>query len=653
MSTESDPTTGGPRLSVGPAGGQIAGFCVLAIVNAVMIALSRVPKGGMGTRALVHVFDAAQVVSLGVLSAGAVLVWQQLELHRRIPNRGWRTLMLAVCIYLPALALGFWMLSRDLSGPAGRLSGFVSVDVIRGALVAVCALGIPLAVGMGRLLARGYWRLVPLMGAVVVFAANHKVVSHDYPGVHFFVAWAGATGLGSALSTFRKAAPVRSWWRLSVVGGVALVSLWSLFVSPPNAVRLQLYRRSGCVVAPWQARAERRVRVKTELALPEGSQRWFRSRDGEPDVAPTRPGVAPRDAIVLLLVVDALRADVVASSHERNLPNITKIRDGGVHFTSAHSAAPGTTLSITSLLTSRYRSQIRWTDLRGRDYPHLDESPRFPELLSRRGVQTLNIQGLTGLGMKFGISRGFSEEVIVPGARGRFANSVQMMPALLQRLERAGEKPMFAYLHFEDAHAPYDSVTTRGTPFDRYLAEVRQVDERLGLLLDHLRDRGLEQRTIIVLTADHGEAFGEHGSSYHATTLYEELIHVPLVIRAPGVAPRKVGDRVSLLDIGPTMLDLFGVPTPGSFMGQSLVPALAGSRATLDRRVAAETDRDTRSMYFRDGMKVIVDARGSTVELYDLVRDPAEQEDLSSERGELTRHRAGLLEMFFEAHARK
>jgi arylsulfatase A-like enzyme len=310
-------------------------------------------------------------------------------------------------------------------------------------------------------------------------------------------------------------------------------------------------------------------------------------------------------------------------------------------------------LSITSLLTSRYPCQILWTDLHGRDYPHKDESVRFPELLSRQGVATVNIQGLIGLGMRFGISRGFTEEVIVPGSHGRFANSVRMMPALLQRLSRVGSGPMFAYLHFEDPHAPYDSVTKVGPPFQRYLAEVGQVDSELGLLLAFIREHHLEQRVVIVVTADHGESFREHGKSYHSTNLYSEAVDVPLVFHGPGLAPRRVSELVSLVDLAPTFLDLFGVPTPGTFMGQSLVPLLAGSKKELPRPVIAQTMRGIDAMFFRDGYKVVLNHRGGTVELYDSTRDPHERDNLSDELGHDAKKRAELLEAFLNANALK
>jgi len=621
----------------------------VALVNAVVVALHRVPRAGMKVRALLHVFDAATFLALGVVSAIVLLGWQRLSLEQRGLGARARVFLGGLAWWLVALGLGAWMLSGDLTGPAGRLS-FAPLWLARALLVAIAAAGIPLAAGAGRLLARGVvLRAVAVAVAATIAAGNHYVVAHDYPGVHFFAAWAAAVIAGAALTRWQPPLPELGRARLAVGLSVGLASVWSLFVPPSNAVRVQLYRHAGCATAPWLARLERRVRIETRVALSPEARRWYQDRRNEPDVPPTKPGVIPKNAIVLLLVVDALRADVLDPALEARFPNITHLKKTGVEFVQARSPAPGTTLSITSVMTSRFPCQIHWEKLRARDFPHKDPSVRFPEILGKHGVTTVNIQGLVGLGMRDGITRGFAEETIVPGAGGRFANSVRMMPVLLQRLGRVGAGPLFAYLHFEDPHAPYDSVKKVGPPFERYLAEVGQVDAELGLLLAFIREHRLQDRVVIVLTADHGEGFKEHGKSYHSTNVYAEAIHVPLVFTGPGLSPRRVKELVSLVDLGPTFLDLFGAPTPGSYMGQSLVPLLAGKEVELSRPVIAQTMRSIDAMFFRDGLKVIVNHKGGTVELYDLRRDPHESDDLSDELASTARERASMLEAFLRA----
>lgn len=630
------------RLRFGPALGQIAGFALVAAVNAAMIAITlRLPRSGIGTRALHHAFDAGQLLAFGVLSAGAILLWQR---FLPAPRRGAREL----AIFLVGAALGSWMLRDDFHGFAGNLVGDRLSFLIVALGIGLCAAALVVATHVGRRLARGPFRLIGVGVAIAVAALNHRVVAHDYPGVHFFALWLSAVLAGTSLTTWE--APNRD--SLRVIAGTALVSLWSLVLVPSNAVRLELFRTSGSAVAPWLARIQSGLTTRATAAVSPESARWFKSRDKAPEVPASSPRLFAENAIVLLLVVDAGRADLTDEKHDAQLPNLARLRKSAVDFTSARTAAPGTTLAVTSLLTSRYHAQIRWADQRGREYPHQDQSPRFPEILSAHGVVTVSLQGLPGLAMSQGILRGFDEEHILPGRAGHFAGATEMIPALVQRLERVdARKPLFAYQHYDDAHAPYDLGGKRESAFESYLGEVEGVDRQLGRLLDFLDSHSLTNRTTIILTADHGEAFGEHNKQFHATTLYEELLHVPLLVRIPGVAPRRIDVPVSLVDIAPTILDGYGLPTPGGFMGQSLVPLLRANKPLpLGRPLVAESDRGHRAMIFPDNVKIIADDKLHTVEVFDLGRDPGELENLADTQPDLTTQRRALIDVFFDAH---
>jgi arylsulfatase A-like enzyme len=157
-------------------------------------------------------------------------------------------------------------------------------------------------------------------------------------------------------------------------------------------------------------------------------------------------------------------------------------------------------------------------------------------------------------------------------------------------------------------------------------------------------------RAVLIVSSDHGEAFGEHDTFYHTKTVYEELLHVPLFIQGRGIKPRRVGRRVTLVDLGPTILDLFGVETPSGFMGQSLVPLLAGRDVKLDRPIFAE-GRLRRAFYMENGLKVIEDARRKTVEAYDLTSDPRELTNLFDTERERVRPGLVALRRFFDVHA--
>ncbi|MCA9617611.1 MAG: sulfatase-like hydrolase/transferase, partial [Myxococcales bacterium] len=147
--------------------------------------------------------------------------------------------------------------------------------------------------------------------------------------------------------------------------------------------------------------------------------------------------------------------------------------------------------------------------------------------------------------------------------------------------------------------------------------------------------------------ADHGEGFGEHNAYYHGTTLYEEMVRVPLVIHHPALHPRVVDSRVSLIDLAPTILDLFGVATPGSYMGQTLAPVLAGGSLAATRPIYLDSQRGLTGMVFEDGHKLLVD--DGLPELYDLDADPGEEENIY-DGGDHARRHLGELRAFEKAH---
>ncbi|MEZ4306801.1 MAG: sulfatase-like hydrolase/transferase [Polyangiaceae bacterium] len=173
-----------------------------------------------------------------------------------------------------------------------------------------------------------------------------------------------------------------------------------------------------------------------------------------------------------------------------------------------------------------------------------------------------------------------------------------------------------------EPHAPYDRGKRHGTEFERY-PEIGVADAQVACVA---RPRpALPSRAVLIVSADHGEASGEHGTRQHTKTLYDELLRVPLFIRAGRVPARLIDTRVTLADIGPTVLDLFGIDTPPTFMGQSLVLLLKGHLTDLTRPVVAE-GRLPRALF--GDVKVIEDLRRKVVEAYDLTRDPDELDNL-------------------------
>jgi arylsulfatase A-like enzyme len=220
---------------------------------------------------------------------------------------------------------------------------------------------------------------------------------------------------------------------------------------------------------------------------------------------------------------------------------------------------------------------------------------------------------------------------------------------LLATLEKNQARSALYWVHYLDSHDPFDKATKRGSKFKRYLKALGVVDGYLGELLGAITRLGLAERTLLIVASDHGEAFGEHGSAFHGNTLYDELLRVPLIAHGPGVTAREIPAAVSLIDLAPTILDWFGVPTPAAFMGESLVPLLQGENRSFSRPIVAET-RLKQAMVFDDGYKVIRDLQRQTLELYDLGSDPGELRNLSDDIDAEQDEHVLLMRSFFQVH---
>jgi len=205
------------------------------------------------------------------------------------------------------------------------------------------------------------------------------------------------------------------------------------------------------------------------------------------------------------------------------------------------------------------------------------------------------------------------------------------------RLSAEGKR-VAAFVHYMDPHSRYMTHPQmkvfggNATLMDKYDGEIYWTDHYVGKLLDGLRELGMYDDSVIVIFADHGEAFKDHKSHFHGMTLYREEIEVPVLLRIPGVAPRVVEERIALVDLFPTVLDLFAIPFDRKLQGVSLLPiALEG--APRGRPVYAELVKypnwpeDIRALYVGD-LKIIWNMTKNTWELFDLAVDPKEQNNI-------------------------
>jgi len=376
---------------------------------------------------------------------------------------------------------------------------------------------------------------------------------------------------------------------------------------------------------------------------------------------------------VILLTVDSLRADCVEAGLT---PSLTRFAREAVVFSSAFSQGPYTNMSMPSLFTGRYPSQLAPIEVHGVYGVSVRGTPTLATLLAAAGYHTLGFHSNPFLSRVFGFDRGFAEfydDLLLDGARlparwklllnraHRLGRATPFLPAaalnrvVVAGLERAKE-PFFLWVHYMDPHGPYAAggwgplgklraerlwrkATRRpeeisGPEHDELWAGYRQriasLDEHLGALFAEFTRRGLWENSLVFVTADHGDEFGEHGGYTHTHKLYDELIHVPLVVRVPGAAPRRVEEVVELVQVVPTVLGEAGASLPEELAGDRL--ELRQAEAPTGSGGASLSEAELIPNYIgclrEKNWKLIGEERAGREELYELGADPGERRNV-------------------------
>jgi arylsulfatase A-like enzyme len=425
----------------------------------------------------------------------------------------------------------------------------------------------------------------------------------------------------------------------------------------------------------------------------------YERRGPAADTKAVDPFTGARTKNVMLVVVDTLRADHLGiyGAERATSPAIDAFAADAYVFDRAYAAAPWTQASIATLLTGLYPSRHGLTRIA--QLP--DELDTLAERLSRRGFRTAAVVSHALLARRYGFDQGFDEYAVAAAARShRIASTGHVTRLAKDLLARAKthHEPFFLFVHYFDPHynylahpewgfAPESAGRLRGGEDievlrameadlskpeldfirDLYDEEIRHTDEGIGQLLEALRAHGFDDDTLVMLTADHGEEFLDHGALGHAHTLYDELVRVPLLIRPPGGTgrPHRIEAPVSLTSITPTVLEFVaagawtreaaGVLARESFDGGSLLPVMRSGRRDARSAVYLETDfvplssRSTARSASQKGLiegrhKLVRDDRSGAVELYDLIADPDERQNLAAERPDLTARLIARLE---------
>jgi arylsulfatase A-like enzyme len=385
---------------------------------------------------------------------------------------------------------------------------------------------------------------------------------------------------------------------------------------------------------------------------------------------------------IILVVVDTLRADRVGAygNPDRLTPFLDELAARGVVFTRAYASSSWTNPSVASLMTSRHQSQhqvLTFASILAASEVTL------AEVLRANGYVTAGFSANSGLLPGQGFSQGFETYHAYPAqerpeTRKMFWPPVRAETVNVAALEwlkaQPPDKPVFLYVQYMEPHTPYapppDALAhvMNGAPHPdlptvnvaaglghlqaiepalqasiqkAYDASIYDLDRHLRTLFQALEERGVLDDAVVVVTADHGEEFSDHGGMGHGKTLYNEVVHVPLLMLTPGDDSARIVESVTpLVDLAPTVLDLAGIRIPARFAGQSLCsllgdvrcanpPVPADGSALSELNSNANIDRPVpgphRHALVVGDDKVLTGFEPDQVQFYDLAADPGEQ----------------------------
>jgi arylsulfatase A-like enzyme/Tfp pilus assembly protein PilF len=373
---------------------------------------------------------------------------------------------------------------------------------------------------------------------------------------------------------------------------------------------------------------------------------------------------------IVLITLDTTRADRMGflGSKRGVTSNLDLLAKRGIVFSRAYSHVPLTPPSHATILTGTYP---QFNHLTYMGEPLQKDLPYLPEILHKRGYRTaafvasmiLDPKNITAVGFERGFDvydAGFHK---TRKGEDRYHSVERRAGEVVNRaltwLRRPSREPFFLWVHCYDPHGPYDPPVPYDSRYksDPYDGEIAYMDAALGKLFAGLKATSLYAQTAIVVTADHGEAFGEHGERHHGMFLYDETIHIPLVIKLPNErsAGKRLSNRVGLVDIAPTLLQMLGQKVPREMQGESFlseITELSPVHFAVDRSAFAESVYPHRAFgwsvlrSWRTGKYLYVQAPEQ--ELYDQSMDPEAKKNVSSDAKAVTDTLAAQLKVFYD-----
>lgn len=367
-----------------------------------------------------------------------------------------------------------------------------------------------------------------------------------------------------------------------------------------------------------------------------------------------RQGQKDVEANVLIITLDTTRADHIGAYGGQSglTPNIDRLAREGTLFRNCYAQLPLTLPSHCTLFTGRYPMAH---NVRNNAKYFLNQSEfTLAEALQAKNYRTYAVIAAFVLMSKFGLQQGFDfyDDYLNPHELAHNFKSEIPADEVYDKfsgwLAKNSAQKFFAWVHFYDAHDPYNPPAAFAKRFannaqGRYAGEIAYVDSVVGKIIDDLRDRGLLDKTLLLIVGDHGEAFGEHQEYGHAIFCYEENLRVPLIFHCPALIAknRTVLEQVSLVDVMPTVLDVLELPIPKTVQGKSLINLLRGRKEKESRSIYFESMYGKEEMNFAPLTGISADNYKyislPDPELYDLRTDSREKDNLFKKKNILAR----------------
>jgi arylsulfatase A-like enzyme len=369
------------------------------------------------------------------------------------------------------------------------------------------------------------------------------------------------------------------------------------------------------------------------------------------DEDPPAPIDRPRPDL-LLVTIEAVRADHVGSyGYARDTtPRLDAWAASAAAFEHAYTTSPVTDRALASFVGGLYPTAFS----EAQDYWEHAVDPRrvlLAERLADAGYETGAIHSFR-LFSEHGLDQGIEKVALLTTKATQDARACTTRAIRMWKHLRERDGPAFLWVHYYEPHSRYTPPEAHRAwggerPLDLYDAELRYVDQEIGRLLDAVAATQSPRGTLVVVTSDHGEEFGDHGGKGHARQLYDESVRVPLWIAGPGISPRRIGGRVSLVDLMPTVLDLLEIPVPAHLQGVSQAAVLRGGelvrRPIFIEQYRHGSERVQKLAVVDGDDKLLFDRDAQLFELYDLRADPAELDDRADAEPALRAELAALL----------